>query len=69
MRIAIIMEGGTEKAFLPHLRAFLQDRLSGSMPKLDPVIRDGRLPTGDKLKRLVETLLADNKNPAEMSSP
>lgn len=58
MRIAIIVEGETEKVFIPHLRRFLASRLEGDMPKLDPLPYDGRVPTGDKLKRVVESLLA-----------
>jgi len=65
MRIALIVEGETETAFLPHLRAFLQSRLPGRMPKLDPVPQDGRIPTSGKLKRLVEQLLKDRKHPAD----
>jgi len=57
MKISIIVEGKTEKAFMPHLRNFLQPRLSGKMPKLDVLPYDGRIPTGDKLKCLVERLL------------
>jgi hypothetical protein len=58
MKITIIVEGETEKAFIPHLRRFLQSRLEGNMPKLDPLRYDGRIPTGEKLKRVVENLLA-----------
>ena len=65
MRIAIIVEGETEKAFFPCLREFLKVRLSGQMPKLDPVPRDGRIPTGEKLKRMVERLLNDRRSPAD----
>lgn len=65
MRIAIIVEGKTETAFKPHLIAFLQTRLAGNMPKLDFVPRDGRIPIGDKLKRVVENLLNDRKGPAD----
>ena len=65
MKIALIMEGMTEKAFLPHLRAFLETRLRGRMPKLDPVIYNGRIPTGEKLRRLVETLLNVGREPAD----
>lgn len=61
MKIAIIVEGRTETAFLPHLRNFLAPRLSGSMPKLDPLPYRGRIPTGDKLKRTVERLLCGKK--------
>jgi len=58
MKIAIIVEGKTEKAFLPYLRRFLQTRLEGNMPKLDPHFYDGRIPTGDKLMRVVKNLLS-----------
>lgn len=64
VKIALIMEGMTEKVFLPHLRAFLQPRLPGRMPKLDPVLYNGRIPTGEKLRRLVEILLSTGGEPA-----
>ncbi len=58
-RIAILVEGATEKAFLPKLRDFLKTHLDqGSMPRLDVVPCDGRVPTGDKLRRMVEALLS-----------
>ena len=59
MRIAIIVEGRTEKAFLNHLRAFLEPRLTGRMPVLAPNVFDGRIPTGDRLKKRVMQLLND----------
>jgi hypothetical protein len=65
MKIAIIVEGETEKAFLPHLRALLKTQLAGQMPKLDLVSFNGRIPKGEKLKRIVERLLALGKEPAE----
>jgi hypothetical protein len=65
MRIAILVEGKTETAFKPYLLAYLQTRLAGKMPKLDFVRYDGRIPTGDKLKRVVENLLDDKKRPAD----
>jgi hypothetical protein len=65
MRIAILVEGRTESVFKAHLIAFLQTRLSGKMPKLDFVPYDGRIPTADKLKRVVENLLGDTKRPAD----
>ncbi len=65
MKVSLIMEGMTEKVFLPHLRAFLQPRLSGKMPKLDPVLYKGRIPTAEKLRRQVETLLSIGKEPAD----
>ena len=65
MKISLIMEGMTEKVFLPHLRDFLQPRLPGKMPKLDPVLYNGRIPTGEKLRRQVATLLSVGKEPAD----
>ena len=65
MRIAIVVEGQTEKAFKQYLVAYLQTQLAGKMPKLDFVPRDGRIPTGGKLKRIVENLLNDKKQPAD----
>lgn len=58
MKIAIIVEGQTEKAFMPALRRFLSARLTGHMPNLDPLLYNGRIPKGDKLKRVVENLLS-----------
>lgn len=54
MRIAILVEGATERAFLPVLRDFLSPRLVGRMPRLDPKPYDGRIPKGEKLRRVVE---------------
>lgn len=64
MKIALLVEGKTETAFLPHLRGYLQTRLAGQMPRLDPVPYDGRIPTWDKLRRVVERLLNDTAKPA-----
>jgi Domain of unknown function (DUF4276) len=64
MKIALLVEGKTEVAFLPKLREFLERRLSGRMPKIDPLPYDGRIPTGDKLRRVVANLL-DGRDPAE----
>lgn len=64
MRIAIIVEGKTERAFLPFLRAFLNPRLAGSMPRLDPLPYDGRIPSEDKLRRVVNNLLS-GRSPAD----
>jgi hypothetical protein len=44
MKIALIVEGRTETAFLPHLRDFLRPRLH-DMPNIDPFPYDGRIPT------------------------
>ena len=57
MKIAMIMEGDTEKLFLPCLRAFLNLRLPGQMPRLIPNIYNGRIDKQEKLKRVVEALL------------
>lgn len=65
MRIAIIVEGKTEIVFRQHLRSFLETKLAGKMPVLDFVPYDGRIPTGKKLRRVVENLLGDRKRPAD----
>ena len=57
MKISIIVEGKTEKAFMPYLREFLEPRLQGCMPRLDTLPYDGRIPRGDKLKRIVGNLV------------
>jgi hypothetical protein len=58
VKIAILVEGRTEKAFLPHLREFLKGRLAGRMPNLDLVLYDGRIPKEAKLRHTVENLLS-----------
>lgn len=65
MKIAIIVEGKTEKAFLRHLRNYLQGCLQGQMPKLDPFPYNGRIPTQDKLLRVVQRLLKSGRRPAD----
>src|ERR1039457_6994850 len=57
MKIAILMEGETERVFLPYLREFLSPRLPGKMPRLITYKYDGRIPKQEKLKRVVEALL------------
>lgn len=65
MKIAILVEGRTEIAFKSHLRAFLELRLAGQMPRLDMFPYDGRIPKEEKLRRTVETLLLPTeKTPA-----
>jgi len=54
MKIALLIEGKTEEAFLPALRQFLGKRLTGRMPRLDPDPYDGRLQKGDKFRLDVE---------------
>jgi hypothetical protein len=57
MKIAILVEGATETAFKPILLDFLKSRLQQKMPKLKFISHDGRIPKGDKLKRILENLL------------
>lgn len=59
MRIAILVEGHTEKAFIPTLQNFLRTRLQ-VMPRLHPIPFYGRIPKEDKLRRVVEHLLDDH---------
>ncbi len=65
MKIAIIVEGKTERVFMTPLRGFLETRLAGRMPRLDPVLFDGPIPKGKKLKRLVRRLLNDGPRSAD----
>ncbi|MEH2281664.1 MAG: DUF4276 family protein [Nostoc sp.] len=57
MRIAILVEGATEKAFKLILLDFLKLRLQQQMPKLQFIPDDGRIPKEEKLRRKVENLL------------
>jgi hypothetical protein len=61
MKIAILVEGATEVAFLPFLREFLKPRLANRMPRLDLVPYDGRIPMGDKLRSQVTILLTGQR--------
>ena len=58
MRIAILVEGDTEKVFKPFLTAFLQERLADKMPRLEVRKYDGRVPKGNKLNSVVTNLLS-----------
>lgn len=58
VKISILVEGKTERAFKPHLITFLTSKLRGQMPRLDMFPYDGRIPTGAKLRRVVEDLLS-----------
>jgi hypothetical protein len=64
MKISLIVEGKTEKAFLPYLKKFLEPRLQVEMPRLDVVPYHGRIPKEDKLYRVVQNLLS-GKNPSD----
>ena len=57
MRIEIVVEGTTEKAFIPKMREFFRTQIQGPMPALNTAPFKGRLPHGDALKRMVEKLL------------
>ena len=65
MKIAMIVEGETEKAFVPHLRRYLEDKLEGRMPRIHVHKYDGPVPKEEKLKRTVAKLLSGGKNPAD----
>lgn len=53
MRIALMVEGETEKVFLPYLRGFLEPRLPGKMPRIEVFRYDGRIPKeGQEIFRL-----------------
>ena len=58
MRIALIVEGKTEAAFLPALRKYLETFLHDKMPTIKAVTQNGRVPKEGKLKRDVENLLS-----------
>ena len=64
MKIVIIVEGTTEKAFRPHLERFLAARLAGNMPRLNMFTANGRISKGDRLRREVENLLGGS-DPAD----
>jgi len=59
VKIAVPVEGETEKVFKPHLLGFLSGRLAGNMPKLKFFTYDGRIPKEQKLRRVVENHLND----------
>ena len=61
MKIALIVEGRTEKAFLPFLQKFLSSRLPDTMPRIDPFPYNGRIPKEKKLQRVVTNLLSGSK--------
>lgn len=65
MKLVLIVEGATEKAFIPYLRTFLKNRLAGQMPHLRIVSCGSCVPTGVTLKRHVERLLGDRKKPVD----
>lgn len=62
MKIAIVVEGETERAFKEKLCEFLQTRLGQNMPRLKFIPQHGRIPKGEKLKRVVENLLSGSQS-------
>jgi hypothetical protein len=65
VKITVLVEGKTEKAFKPFLLEFLKIRLEGRMPNIDPFPYDGRIPKGDDLRRKVEALLRNGRTPSD----
>lgn len=65
MKISVLVEGKTEKVFLPFLREFLAKKLDGRMPNIDPFPYNGRIPKGNELRRRVEALLSYGKAPSD----
>ncbi len=53
MKIVVLVEGATELAFKEKLIEFLRGRLAGKMPKLVFQGEGGRIPTGEKLRKVV----------------
>ena len=58
MRIIILAEGRTEKAFKAKLSEFIRPRVQ-EMPRIDFRVYNGRIPKGDKLKRVVNNYLQE----------
>lgn len=58
MKIALIVEGDTERAFLPALRNYLAVFLADKMPTIRAIPQNSRVPKGRKLRSLVENLLS-----------
>jgi hypothetical protein len=65
VKISILVEGKTEIAFKSHLVKFAESKLAGRMPRLDMFPYDGRIPTGEKLRRTVESLLTFGRTPSD----
>ena len=59
MKILILVEGQTELFFLPFVQEFVANHYDGPKPKLKAMRYDGRIPKGDKLKRIVGNSLQD----------
>ena len=57
MKIAILIEGKTEKAFMPALREFIKGRGAPTTTQVRSYPSDGRIPKRGALKQMVERLL------------
>lgn len=70
MKIAILVEGHTERVFLPKppCLSLASPLRQDAEPHLARPY-DGRIPKGDKLRRVVEDLLTKGPTPARPSSP
>lgn len=65
MRITVICEGKTEKAFKECLHDFLKQRLEGNMPSLKFDVHHGSIPKQKKLKKVVQNLLTTGAKPSD----
>jgi len=65
VKIVILVEGKTEKCFMPVLRDFLSRRLPGKMPQIQTVPYNGLIPTKDKLRCDVEDWLNPRRGSAD----
>jgi hypothetical protein len=65
LKITVLVEGKTERAFKPHLLNFLKSRLAERMPNVDFFPCDGRIYKEGKLRRTVENLLRNGKRPSD----
>ncbi len=59
MKIVLLVEGRTEKAFLPILRTYIHGRLPAGKdrPRLSVNSYDGRIPKQERLRKIVENEL------------
>ncbi len=58
MKITVLVEGKTERAFKPVLEQFLRTRLAANMPRLSFAVYDGRIPKGEELNKRVKAELS-----------
>lgn len=65
LKITVLVEGNTERAFKPYLLEFLRNRIAGQMPNIDFFPCDGRIYKETKLRRTVEDLLGKGRAPSD----